>query len=259
MLLVFIVIALALAALAVFFLVNSKKALAGSVKNGNTVLICGTRGSGKTTLLSRIINENPDQYLKTQTSQIENNVQYKSGAYVLTDIPGHDRVRARCLEKYTGQARALIFVIDAENVREDVRDSVDFFVKIAANPTLFARTSEKYKLPVLFVCNKQDAAMAKSPNAVQSLFEREIEVLKKSRCNTLLTTGTMDNDADENDPEALNARAIFFNHSDKEKFAFSTMSRFDIKFVPVSCVEDKDQYDFASVKNWLDNNTPVEA
>jgi len=254
MLLVFIVVAAVLLALA-FFLLQSKKALAGSVKNGNTILICGTRGSGKTTLLSRILNESPDHQLQTQTSQIENNIGFKSGVYELADIPGHDRVRAACLEKYTGSARALIYVIDAENVRDDVRDAVDFFVKIAANPTLFSRTSNKYKLPVLFVCNKQDSAMSKRPHAIKAMFEKEIDVLKSSKAHTLKSTGTLDNEAEEHDPEQMNAQEIFFNGD--SKFSFDNMSRFSVSFVPISCVQDDDQYHFDQVSKWVDQQTPI--
>ena len=118
------------------------------------------------------------------------------------------------LEQYLPTARALVFVIDAENIREDVRDPVDFFVKIASNETLYSRTSKKSPLPVLFVCNKQDCATAKSDSAVKKLFEKEIEILKSAHtkaAGNLMTTAAVDNEDEERDVEQENVGEIFYS------------------------------------------------
>ena len=83
LLVVLVVVAFAVAFIA--FYLNSQKALKGSVKNGNTVLICGTRGSGKTSLLSRLVNDGGiDDDLKTQISQQQNS--YPWNEYELVDV-----------------------------------------------------------------------------------------------------------------------------------------------------------------------------
>ena len=76
---------IAIACMFIGFYLNSSKALKGSVKNGNTVLICGTKGSGKTSLLSRLVNKGEiDADLKTQTSQQHNS--YPWNEYELVDV-----------------------------------------------------------------------------------------------------------------------------------------------------------------------------
>ena len=85
MLIVVLIVVFVACAFIAFYL-NSNKALKGSVKNGNTVLICGTRGSGKTSLLTRLVNDGKiDDSLKTQISQ-ERNIHPFSDGYELIDV-----------------------------------------------------------------------------------------------------------------------------------------------------------------------------
>jgi len=238
-----------------FFYVQSKRALSKSVVNGSSIIFCGTIGSGKTSLLSRVVSDGEiDHGMRTQTSQQENTHPWKNDDFKLVDIPGHSRVRFHCLNKFLTTTRALLFLIDTENVRDDIRDSAEYLVSIMADPVLYSRTSEKYKLPILIVCNKQDFAMAKSPTAIQKMLEQEIDTLKMAHKQTLKSTAVLDNDEDEQDQKKKNIEKIFFQ---KSSFKFEDLKNFEVQFTPVSCVQENDAYSFENVKSWLENITKL--
>ena len=194
-----------------------------------------------------------DHQIKTNTSQKENEYPWNEN-FKLVDIPGHSRVRQQCLSKFLSTTRALLFLIDTETVRDDIRDSAEYLVSLMSNPILYSRTSTKYKLPILIACNKQDHAMAKSASAIRKMLETEIDILKTSHKQTLKTTAVLDNEADELDIAKKNAADIFFT---TEKFNFDDLSNFTVEFVPISCVEENDAYSFSQVQNWVNKVTKI--
>lgn len=257
------------------FLVNKK-----SIKNNKSILFCGAKDSGKTTLLARVVNAKVDVSLKTQTSQLNNIHPWKgtnantnnstssedhSTTFKLIDIPGHERIRTKELEKCISDTKALIFVIDAEKVRDDIRDSAEFLVNILSNPILYPKISNACKLNVLIICNKQDCAMAKSSNAIKKMLENEIEILKeiegKSSTKSsaqLKATSQLDNDADVTsvDVQKSNIKEIFFS---QKKFKFEELVKFQVDFVETSCVQENDSYSFRPVDKWLERQVCVSA
>jgi len=256
------------------FLANKK-----SIKNNKSILFCGTKDSGKTTLLARVVNAKVDVSLKTQTSQLNNIHPWKgttknnnkntsedqSTTFKLIDIPGHERIRTKELEKCISDTKALIFVIDAEKVRDDIRDSAEFLVNILSNPILYPKISSACQLNVLIICNKQDCAMAKSSNAIKKMLENEIEILKeiegKSSTKSsaqLKATSQLDNDADVTsvDVQKSNIKEIFFS---QKKFKFEELEKFQVDFVETSCVQENDSYSFRPVDKWLEKQVCVSA
>ena len=247
-----------------FILVNKK-----SIKNNKSIIFCGTRDSGKTTLLARVVNGKIDNSnnFKTQTSQNFNVHPWRAAestktedpqTFKLIDIPGHERIRIKELEKCISDTKALIFVIDAEKVRDDVRDSAEYFVNILSNPILYPKISSSCKLNILIICNKQDVAMAKSANAIKKMLENEIQILKeieeKSSQNSaaqLKATSQLDNN-DAIDVQKKYIKEIFFRG---DKFRFENLEKFDVEFVETSCVQDNDSYSFRSVDDWLKKQT----
>jgi len=250
-----------------FFLKFKFSTSSSSIKNSTKIIFCGTRHSGKTTLLSRIVNGKPEnKVLKTQTSQSENVYPFgEEGKFSLVDVPGHERVRNRILDVHLGDTKAIIFVIDAEKAREDIRDSAEFFINILSNNNLYKKTSKKDKCKILIIANKQDTATAKSINAIKILLEKEIEILKSiSERNAgqgnknkgkLMGTDQLNNDEELVDKSKENAREIFFEKSagDGEKFTFEKgfSDRFEVEFVGTSCVSDNDSFSFGPVEDWL--------
>jgi len=60
----------------------------------------------------------------TFTSIKENVGDYQVGnsSVRLVDIPGHYRVRDKCLELYKHRAKGIVFVVDSVTAQKDIRD-----------------------------------------------------------------------------------------------------------------------------------------
>ena len=151
------------------FVWSRKGGLRSLTKRG--ILILGPCDAGKTLLFNQLVQSKP---IETFTSMIENVGQYFAKAesdlqvsnstpigkmMSIYDLPGHDRLRYSALEKRKEDAKAILYVIDASTLKQNIRDSAEFLFNILRDPVLHsART------PVLVVCNKQDLGF-------QSVFE----------------------------------------------------------------------------------------
>ena len=151
------------------FVWSRKGGLRSLTKRG--ILILGPCDAGKTLLFNQLVQSKP---IETFTSMIENVGQYFAKAESdlqvsnstpigkmmnIYDLPGHDRLRYSALEKRKEDAKAILYVIDASTLKQNIRDSAEFLFNILRDPVLHsART------PVLVVCNKQDLGF-------QSVFE----------------------------------------------------------------------------------------
>jgi len=147
---------------------------------GRDVLICGTCDSGKTTLFSQLVS---GKLVPTYTSMTHNKMALpvESKASVeLVDVPGHERVRGQVLDTFSPSARAIIFMVDSNTVSKQIRDVAECLHSILSQKII-----SKNSPPVLVICNKQDADLAKGSSAVQNLMEKEIEKVRMTRSNQL--------------------------------------------------------------------------
>jgi len=139
------------------------------------ILLVGLCESGKTLLFSQLL-ENGSR--ETFTSIAENLGNYKSketGKTVrVVDIPGHERLRARFFDQYKNFAKGIIFVIDSVTIQKDIRDVADFLYTILADNSVSST-------PILILCNKQDATLAKGSQIVKNLLEKEINLVRTTR------------------------------------------------------------------------------
>jgi len=147
---------------------------------GRDVLICGVCDSGKTTLFSQLVS---GKLVQTYTSMIHNKMALPvegKASVELVDVPGHERVRGQVLETFSPSARAIIFVVDSNTVSKQIRDVAECLHSILSQKVISHNSP-----PVLVICNKQDADLAKGSPAVQNLMEKEIEKVRMTRSNQL--------------------------------------------------------------------------
>ena len=114
------------------------------------MLICGPCDSGKTVLFSQLVHRKP---VETYTSMQENlGILDPPGKKPLSvvDIPGHERIRYKSLDKNKDSARAVIYVIDASTITKGIRDATEYLFRVLSDPAIHSN-----KTPVLIACNKQ--------------------------------------------------------------------------------------------------------
>lgn len=130
------------------------------------VILTGLCDGGKTLLYALLIN---GETVETFTSISENfgQVATNKGSVKVVDIPGHERLRTKFLDKYRYTSKAVTFIIDSSTIQKDVRDVADYLYTILADKAFSG-------LPVLVVCNKQDETFAKSQSVVENLLEKEM-------------------------------------------------------------------------------------
>ena len=100
------------------------------------VLLCGISDSGKTTLLSQLV---AGKTVQTYTSMQHNSFPYTvaDGKVVaLVDVPGSDRVRGQVVDKFSGSARAIVFVVDSNTVSKQVRDVAEYLHYLLTNKNI---------------------------------------------------------------------------------------------------------------------------
>merc|ERR1719433_1337035 len=160
--------------LLIFYLYSRKRRL------GRDVLICGISDSGKTTLFSQLVS---GKVVQTYTSMTHNKMPFpveNKASLELVDVPGHERVRGQLLDTFSSSTRALIFMVDSNTVSKQIRDVAECLHSILSQKII-----SKNSPPVLVLCNKQDADLAKGSTAVQNLLEKEIEKVRMTRSNQL--------------------------------------------------------------------------
>lgn len=157
---------------------------------GRDVLLCGISDSGKTTILSQLVAGKPVQtYTSMQHNKFPYSLDNGKAALALVDVPGSDRVRGQVVDKFSGSARAIVFVVDSNTVTKQVRDVAEYLHFLLTNKNIVNNSP-----PMLILCNKQDSGLAKGAGAVQGLLEKEIEKVRLTRSNQLAGTQTESRD-----------------------------------------------------------------
>lgn len=178
-----IYVALAVVAVTIFILLFSYLFKKG--KKSRTVLLCGPCDSGKTLLFSQLLH-----HTKAETfTSMQENVGImdlaepgKKPVNVL-DLPGHERIRFKCLDKHKSKAMGIVYVLDASTITKGIRDSTEFLFRILSDPLIHSS-----KTPVLVVCNKQDLTLAKGSTVIERELAKEIGLLRETYSGVLQAT-----------------------------------------------------------------------
>lgn len=181
----FMKIAIALFAIfcsVILFLWNRKR------NRSRTVCLVGLSNSGKTLIFSQLIHKKAVQTftsLKANVAQL----QIKKNTFLeLVDIPGHERIWKQSLEQYKGSARALVFVVDSQNVAKEFKNVVEYLYTILSDPTV-----QSNRPNILILCNKQDDILAKRAHVVKTMIEKEMNFARKTQASGLKETGQSEN------------------------------------------------------------------
>ncbi|XP_067851622.1 signal recognition particle receptor subunit beta [Heptranchias perlo] len=155
-----------------FALLRSRKS------SRRAVLLAGLCDSGKTLLCCRLLS---GKFKVTHTSITSNSALYrvksdKGPAVALYDLPGHESLRYRYLEKHKSDARAIVFVVDSVSFQKEVKDVAEFLYTLLTDAVI-----AKNAPPLLIACNKQDVTMAKSAKLIQQQLEKELNTLRMIR------------------------------------------------------------------------------
>jgi len=148
------------------------------------VLICGPCDSGKTLLFSQLLHKTK---VETFTSMKENvgvlDIPENRKKPVVIDLPGHERIRYKCLDNQKDSAMGIIYVLDAATISKGIRDATEFLFRILSDPTIHSN-----RTPVLVICNKQDMTLAKGSPVIQRELAKEIGLLRDTQAGTLQGT-----------------------------------------------------------------------
>nr|CAG4641155.1 EOG090X0C7N [Eulimnadia texana] len=209
----------------VFFLWKRR----GTSRRG--VLLYGLCDSGKTSLFSLLIY---NKVLDTFTSLKENIGDYViegKAALKVVDVPGHERIRQRFLDKYHSSAHCLIFVIDSVTFTKEIRDVAECLYSVLVNPGVSSGCRS-----LLIVCNKQDQTLAKGAQLIKTQLEKEMNLLRTTRSNQLeAVSGSTNNNT-------------FLGKPGKD-FEFSHLQSSKVEFVEATCSGSNP--DVGAVSKWI--------
>ena len=145
------------------------------------ILICGPCDSGKTLLFYKMMNKTT---VETFTSMKENiGVLNVPKNRKIIDVPGHERIRYKCLDQQKDSAIGIIYLLDASTISKQIRDATEFLFRILSDPTIHSN-----RTPVLVICNKQDMTMNMSASVIERELAKEIGLLRETHAGTLQGT-----------------------------------------------------------------------
>jgi signal recognition particle receptor subunit beta len=101
----------------------------------------------------------------------------------IIDLPGHERIRYKCLDQQKDSAMGIIYLLDASTIAKQIRDTTEFLFQILSDPTINSN-----RTPVLVICNKQDMTMNKSASVIERELAKEIGLLRETHAGTLQGT-----------------------------------------------------------------------
>nr|SVE86981.1 EOG090X0C7N [Daphnia similis]SVE88234.1 EOG090X0C7N [Daphnia similis] len=194
------------------------------------ICLVGLCESGKTLIFSQLIYK---KAVESFTSMKENvgvlNIANK-GALKLIDIPGHERVRQRFFDSYKNTARGIVFVLDSFSLNKDIRDVAEYLYTILSDPVVSSNRPQ-----VLILCNKQDHPLAKGPQVIQSVLEKEMNVLRNTQTNQLEAVAEGGN------------RKSFYLGQEGKNFEFADIRSLRVEFAASSAQTE----DLENLQKWL--------
>eukprot|EP01137_Pigoraptor_chileana_P028948 Opistho-2@13465 len=142
-----------------------------------TVLLLGLCDAGKTALF---YTRKSGKWVSTCTSMAENVASIpldKTGRVVpVVDLPGHERLRLKNIERYSRTVKAIVFLIDSVHFPAQRRQVAELL-----HDVLSERTINRARVPVIVACNKSDIQTAKSVDSIKADLEKEIDTLRMTQ------------------------------------------------------------------------------
>jgi len=206
-----------------------------------TVLIAGPCDSGKTLMFSQLLHGKP---VETFASMQENFGLYEDMSHKIfnvVDLPGHERLRYAALDKHKESALAVLYVVDASTIKQQMRDAAEFLFRILSDPVM-----HKNRTPVMVACNKQDVSLqAKGAGVIEREVTKEIGLLRETHARLLDGTTLSDTAA------AAALDHIFLGKEGKD-FEFSDLKA-KVQFCETSAATDvqDEASGMATVKKWI--------
>lgn len=150
----------------------------------------------------------------------------------ILDLPGHERIRYKCLDKHKASAIGIVYVLDAAAITKGIRDATEFLFRILSDPTIHSN-----RTPVMIVCNKQDLTLAKGASVIERELAKEVGLLRETHSGVL--QGTDGNTVVDH---------VFLGKEGKD-FVFSDLKA-KVDFCEVSATSE-DNLD--KVQGWISN------
>nr|SVE70650.1 EOG090X0C7N [Daphnia similis] len=194
------------------------------------ICLVGLCESGKTLIFSQLIYKKAVESFTSMKENIGVLDIANKGTLKLVDIPGHERVRQRFFDSYKNTARGIVFVLDSFSVNKDIRDVAEYLYTILSDPVVSSN-----KPQVLILCNKQDHPLAKGPQVIQSVLEKEMNVLRNTQTNQLEAVAEGGN------------RKSFYLGQEGKNFEFADIRSLRVEFAASSAQTE----DFENLKKWL--------
>ncbi|CAH2048526.1 unnamed protein product, partial [Iphiclides podalirius] len=199
-----------------------------------SVLLTGLSDSGKTLLFVRLAYS---QYRQTFTSMKENVEEYSTSnkSLRIVDLPGQERLRNKFFDQYKNSAKAIVYVVDSVTIQKEIRDVAEYLYTILLDPVVQSNCP-----PLLILCNKQDQPMAKGSQVIQSLLEKELNLVRVTKSSQLQSV----------DPNQSNS-STYLGKLGKD-FEFSHLScRVDVAECSANAGDDDNPTDMKSLQDWI--------
>ncbi|SCM25754.1 signal recognition particle, beta subunit, putative [Plasmodium chabaudi adami] len=150
-------------------------------KTNKVVLLLGPCESGKTTFLFKL---KTDKMCRTVPSMKENvafvflkNIK-KSKFIQFVDFPGHPKL-AFGIKKYLNVTNVIVYILDSSD-RQSLKYVAENMLELFMNKEIVKR-----QIPIIIFCNKTDLCNSRPKKVIKEDLEREIEILKMSKYNSL--------------------------------------------------------------------------
>jgi signal recognition particle receptor subunit beta len=142
-------------------------------KRRDQILFVGPRFSGKTMLTRKLAyNIEPVTAMSAEASVLQGeDIQMK---YAIVDFPGHPKLRHQ-LHSYLPRAVKIVFVFDASNTQNQLRDAAEYIYDLFTNPEIDGCSS------MIVACNKSDVQGARPCARIKLALQQELEKIKLTR------------------------------------------------------------------------------
>lgn len=155
---------------AIFFFLwyGSKK-----TQRRDQILFVGPCASGKTILTRKLAYDiEPTTTMSTEASVLQGDgIQTK---YTIVDFPGHPKLRQQ-LRNYLPRAVKIVFVFDASNTQNQLRDAAEYIYDLFTNPQIDGCSC------MMVACNKSDVQGARPCARIKLALQQELEKIKLTR------------------------------------------------------------------------------
>eukprot|EP00188_Purpureofilum_apyrenoidigerum_P000947 Plantae.Rhodophyta-Purpureofilum_apyrenoidigerum.ctg14803.p1 GENE.Plantae.Rhodophyta-Purpureofilum_apyrenoidigerum.ctg14803~~Plantae.Rhodophyta-Purpureofilum_apyrenoidigerum.ctg14803.p1 ORF type:complete len:261 (-),score=49.30 Plantae.Rhodophyta-Purpureofilum_apyrenoidigerum.ctg14803:573-1355(-) len=191
---------------------------------GDTLVIVGRSAVGeepavgKTALFKQLKHgEQPPYGLVTSVQPNISTLVVEGKDLKAIDVPG---MVPSMLRETLGQARAVVFVLDASRVDQQARSDAEFLYDVLTNDFVVRR-----RVPVLVFCNKADLYSASTVQAIRKELERELQLIRGAAVSTVEAVGES---SGQKHFLGFEEEVFRFEHLDNISFGTGSASKGDV-------------------------------